>query len=567
MKSISGILPMSIVFSSTITIVLPTMILAIAFWMRKTTPSENLKNKWESNCLWFLSTLKVSILLLAAWSGYTTLWADDGYRLSMSRAIVEGSKNMFSQLVWPSGSLLLNALVMNLSPDPVMGVRFTTVALSLGTIFVVGWVTRLINGNSIAVLTAALLVSVLPMHNWLSTSFMSEIPMIFFVMLSVGLALKSWILISEASGLPYQNKHLWQPASHRVMGWLLAILAGFSATMAASCRYEAWMFILAFGFTILMHYFWRQSVDFLPQGIQPKSKPVNNHFSIIFTAGTVALLFPLAWIAASWQKMGHPLAFFSDIVSETKLLSGGTIFDAGFIYLQEIFLEIGVLSSIGLVAVAVSVMLARSRPRIFFYAVLVTFYYGVTIIIIGKNGTGLSIQRYIHSLIVLLFPLVGFAVGLVEEARVKMLKNPMRIIAYATLIFCYTSLIAFAFHSIGVTSRYRWYGFQNASFVAGYLLTQELHHPQALPGVYSGGKILIWTSGVDFAMLKHIPIMTGLDNQYLWDKSIAFPEKFNNDKVLTVLQAGSFINKPPADYVLIFDLMDILIYRRKDQAN
>ena len=137
---------------------------------------------------------------------------------------------------YPPGHFWLIGALALLLNDAVLAGRLLSLLLGIGSLILVWKLTRLLFGAS-AALFALVVFSLHSLHIAYSTTSSSEIPYLFFMLLSVLLMF---------SHLQESNGALWKLAA-----------SGFSISISGSIRFEAWVILVAL-FLILAIYAWYQ---------------------------------------------------------------------------------------------------------------------------------------------------------------------------------------------------------------------------------------------------------------------------------------------------------------------
>lgn len=323
----------------------------------------------------------------------------------------------------------------------------------------------------------------------------------------------------------------------------LMIAAGVMITGAASYRYEGWMFLAVFGPMVVLHHLWfHWGGRVLPFALSPGRGVAGGptwtrHGLWLAGACALALLFPAAWMASSWRALGSPLAFFSAQTGMNTVAIDGSLLERALHYPRGMHAQMGSLWGLAGAGLLVALLWVRRRPSALFTSFLVLAYIGIMVLLCVAKGTGVSTERYVLSMIVLLFPLVALVFApLVELAARREAPPAPRLAAAVGLLLVGFSTAGHCMQAAGMINRYKHWGYPNESFMMGSLLQQEFHEPQFLPGLAGGGRVIIWNPDMKLVNhLNHLALMVGKPHRVILHDIPEYPHQYSNEPGRTLI--------------------------------
>lgn len=488
--------------------------------------------------LWFLALLKLAFLLQATMSGYVTQWPDDACRFLMTTDFVREMKLGPPDHIWPGGPFMLGGVAMRFSDDWVFAVRWLAIAFSAASVLATGWLTREVSGSAAGGLCSALIIAVLPMHTWLGNGAMTEVPFSFFLTASLACALTAVRLVASGS---------------RWTGPLI-LVTGFLTTVACSYRYEGWMFLVGLAAVSWGVALYRR-IRSLP-ALYPRI------VGWLAVATMLALLFPVAWSLDSWRVNGSPLAFFKSQTAMNTVGVSEPLSDRLILFPIGMNNQIKALWGLILGGVVCSLILSRRRPHLSFFTGVVASYFAILAATVATKGMGVSLERYVMSLIVLAVPFAGIAVGVLEESWRSNGRGRLPVCVPGLAATALTLLLFTVISARDITN-YKWWGYQNESFVAGALMQQEFHEPQLLPGLARGGRVMIWQwNDKGWGHHWHIPLMAGHADRTFLHEGQAFPEARRDEPDLTILLFNGGEPELPRGFRNVAEMGTLKVYHR-----
>ncbi len=473
--------------------------------------------KWAPHALWVLGFLKLGLIFQAVSNGYVTAWEDDGARFRIAHDLQFKPGIGTLDHVWPGGALLLPSYAMRLAENDLAALHWQAWFFAVASVFVVAWLAWEVSERWIAALLAGFLAAVLPMHTWLSPHAMPTVPMTAFLCAATAFGLRGW-------------KRLRDGGPNGEAYWLAA---GACLTLAASYRYEGWMYIAGFGAAAGGHWAWRLYRARTFKRLDTAGPTLRYHFTLLLFAGGVAMIFPAFWALDSWMVHGNPLAFLSNQVQLNTVGSRGSLASRLTLFPLTMDTQIQMLWGVVLAGTVAMALALRRRPAATFYLLVFVAYFVILAGMVAWKGAGLSPQRYALSLTVLAFPFAGFVFAQLADPPHGSWSRGLRWVAAAAGVY---TVGAFALQSVRDTTRIVRFGYLTESFIAGEMIRQEMQQPQILPTINRGGPILLWAPEPEAAALSHVQLMTGHPDRLHISTSEHFPWEFAEEENLILFR-------------------------------
>lgn len=506
--------------------------------------------RWSIHLIWLAVFLKLGLVLQAVQAGYVTQWPDDGVRYLMSLGYVDRFAWGPGDHVWPGGPFILNGFVMKLTGGGMNALRWLMVVYTAGSVLATAWTIREATGSAFGAIAGAFLISALPMHTWLSTGAMTEVPFSLFLVLALACVMAGW------RSLP----------TSRVRGWILVLLGAFSATLASSFRYEGWMFIASTGAIcgahLVIRLVYRYTRKSNPESEDTQAITWKEELLLLVVAGVVCMFYPVAWMIDSWRGQGHPMAFFQNQVSMNTVGVEEPLVDKLLLYPRAMHQQIGHIWGIAIGGVLSALILCRRFRLLRFLVAGCVGYFLILVIVSADKGVGVSMERYVISVLAVTFLAAGAG-----YASLGVLWNrsagPWRILPAITAVLLAGSLAGYAGRSISTIERYKHWGYTNESFVAGFLLQQEFHEPKLLPGLARGGRVVVWeASGIGDSHHLQIPMMAGKRGRVDIYSGTTLRDKYRDEPNLTILQFNGDSSSIPGDFTEVAEIGTLKVYHR-----
>ncbi|MCC6545998.1 phospholipid carrier-dependent glycosyltransferase [Candidatus Sumerlaeota bacterium] len=499
------------------------------------------------HAIWALAVLKIGLMLTASMSGYVTQWQDDACRFMMTTDFMSDFKLGPQDHIWPGGPFMLGALAMKLANDPVTAIRWLAITFSAMSVLAMGWLVRRITGSAFGAVLAVAVIAVLPMHTWLAGGAMTEVPMACFLLLSLA-------CFFRARRFEFQSGEPNDFFARRVPWWNAA--AGLCATGAASYRYEGWMFILA-----LLAVAWCSALLKVGKG--------RAHLAGAVALTASSLLFPVLWIIDSWRVLGSPTAFFRSQVGMNTVGVSDPLWDRLMLFPIGMNNQIKALWGLILSGIVCAAIRWRGRREQAAFAAIVLLYFAILVAMVVVKGMGVSLERYVISIIVVAIPFIGIAAG---EAMTtfELAGNRIARLAIGVYAVAAFSILLFVLASVSEINRYKWWGFRNETFVAGSLLQQEFHEAQLLPGIAKGGRVVVQQFDHEEGLAHHwqIALMAGnYPSRVLFTDQEILEEKIALEPDLTVMQFHGDDGKQFPDMKKVMELGTLKVFHRFPEGN
>ncbi len=436
--------------------------------------------------VWAAVAICLIFKLSAVQSGYVTLWPDDGSRTLISQYFVENHVFALEDHIWPSGPFLLTKIVAVLTGDVVSAIRIVASVFSVCLVLGVGVLCREIYTCSLAGWFACLVVAMLPMTTWLGTGAMSEVGAV------------TWMILAAAAFL----------AALRKNSVLLLTLAGVSAALSSAWRYEGWMFVAALiGFYLVLYLLNRNK-----KAEGPTQDRIFSSIGAVLLFFT-SLSFSFLWMLDSLRVLGSPFGFFSDQTAMNTKGVEGSLFEKLTLLPSELAAQLGGLNPLLMIGLIVFIVYASKRKQARIFLILFLIYATVYLFMVTWKGVGVSIERYVYTIIPFVVILMG-SVMLPLELSIVRKSRVLKGFSIAGLV-C-SGLIVLAFGRFGFMQIQRNHenekGFRDDSFLAAALLQQAVRGGSGLiqlEGVQDRS-ILLWESGdAGVEHLQHVPLVSG----------------------------------------------------------
>ena len=249
----------------------------------------NDKQTWLALAMIICARLGLQALLYRA--GFVSLTADD-----FGRAVAAGLWAQRPYFVWHGGAwlpfhMILVGSALRLVWDLLWVPRTVNILLGAISILLIYRLGKELFKDRRIGLFAALLLAFNPAHLWLSSGMLVEIP---YLTLLLGCML-SFIVFLQRSRSSYL--------------FLSAVLLG----LANGFRFEGWMVSLFFS----LYLAWLGIYRFIHR--QTNLKGV----AVLWVAAIVPMVFPVLWVAGSYQQTGDPFHFLS-VIRTYKLTWNGS---------------------------------------------------------------------------------------------------------------------------------------------------------------------------------------------------------------------------------------------------
>ncbi|MEQ8820572.1 MAG: hypothetical protein RLY93_10020 [Sumerlaeia bacterium] len=534
--------------------------LGLAATLRWTSPSALAPemtrwSRWAIALIGGAVAFKFAFIVQSIWQGYVTMWPDEGARLLMNHAFDQDISDALStnDRVWPVGSHLVSAAAMRMGDDNNAIMHWLASAYAVLSVLSAAWLGREVTGRDSSAVFCAWFVAILPMHSWLSTGAMTEMPTTAFLCLSLACALHGWRRAGEG----------------RRGGPVFLAGAGLFATLASGFRYEGWIWIAAFGALSGLHWLWRTfGARALPAWLQPKQPNPMRSYSVVFwVAGALALAFPVYWMIDSLLHFGHPLAFFKNQTGTHTVGAEWTFWQRLQIFRLPAHAQIGSLWGLFLAGIPIALIRGSRRPLTLFGSLAILAYIGLMIVVTALQSIPSSLERYVISLLVLASPIASMAVAVGEDAVLATLASrrptlALRSAGWIASALVLWTLITFGARSAGEAGRYKWWGYDTASFAVGHFLAQEFREPQHLPNLGRGGDVVLHKADHNFAHWWHIALMAGHLDRIRLQGGPDLEERWAQDESITVVRIGDGLSTPPAHLAPVVDFQTVVIYHQ-----
>lgn len=256
-------------------------------------------------------------------------------------------------------------------------------------------------------LVSAVLLAVNPVHAWLSSTPLAEMPQMTLVlasMLSLVLYLKS-----------KKKQYIY------VSAFALALASGF--------RYESWMFSIVFSFYLIgegILQLWRKEAD------------VKGALTLI-TAAFIPWMFPVAWILGNYIEMGDPL-YFITAKKLYKLTWYGP--SRSYIYYLQTFLKIDPYVTIfGILGLVICLLYYRqSRPIQWYVATAVIPFSVFAYLHGGQIEPPGNFFRYLAPFIFIVYPAFAWLINSAVEHITRSDSARSALLAMVVLVIAITQI-------------------------------------------------------------------------------------------------------------------------------
>ena len=410
---------------------------------------------------------KFGLIILLLVTGFTTLWADDSTRWSLSLRWSRDPWFAPQDHIWLGMSFYLFGGAMKIFPDPLLAATLAALLVSLASLYSLYFFASRLSIHQGTGLLAALLLASIPMHTWLSVMTMSDLVYMAFVGLSLGFFF-NYLMHFQVGEMKKTRTSLV---------FLALSLVGLTAS-----RYEGWIL----GGCIIL-FFWIHRFLCRERRKDPDWK--------WFTLVTVSLvLYPCLWMISSWRVLGSPLAFFANQAKMNEQYAAPFASNAPLEkilrYPRTLWGHFGSLLPLTGAGFFLAFFRARTRPIMAMGAGLCLLYFLIMEISALVAGTSMALSRCIQYVIFLCLP---FAVAPLFYFRDRC--NISSVWARGILSFLLgLPLLFFFLGNIPQNFSWRMRGWDGEMIALARYLQSELRSPQDFPFLEKGDKTVIWMS-------------------------------------------------------------------------
>lgn len=372
--------------------------------------------------------LRIVIHFLLYQKGFISLTADKWGRIFNAGAWAESPDVRWSGTWLPFHRYLLGLALM-IKHELVWTPRIFTIIFGLLSLVSIYWFTVQLFDNRMVGLVATFLVSLNPVHGWLSSTALTEMPS------------SAMIMVGILGTLIYLRK--------RKLPVLL--LSAFALLISNGLRYESWIFSLIFSLTIII-----TELIGIRKGQQSPKRIIP-----AFLIALIPWLLPITWMAGNYIERHDALFFLNDMRSY-KARYYGTVLDYS-VYPKVLFSLDPIIAVTGLLAAGYTAVQWPKKTTFWYLCTTLVPFALYVFLSGGQTEPKANYIRYLGPFLFLFYPLFSYMmIKVISSFNLKSQSMLLIIIA----IIC----ITYGGYLLDITFK-----FQNSPSAQGFTVGQKIN--------------------------------------------------------------------------------------------